>query len=121
MKIFPVLVAASSLVSTAAFAPAARSIHQSTQLNIVAKGKASAVKKSIKGLTKDNFDSTLSEIEPFLTKEAGRTIYTKSMRRIAVKADVLGVSIPADFAKDAQCTQKRREKQDAYCKAKVSK
>jgi len=41
------------------------------------------------------------------------------MKRIAVKASALGVSVPADYAKDAKCTKKRREKQDAYCKAKV--
>lgn len=41
------------------------------------------------------------------------------MKRINVKASALGVSVPADYAKDAKCTKKRREKQDAYCKAKV--
>merc|ERR1712032_629641 len=68
---------------------------------------------------KDNFSSTLDEIEPFLTKDAGRTIYTKSMRRIAVKARTLGLEVPADFAKEAKCTQKRREKHDAYCQVKA--
>ena len=42
------------------------------------------------------------------------------MKRIAVKANALGVSLPVDFANDAKATQKRREKQDAYCKAKAA-
>lgn len=77
-------------------------------------------KKQIAGLTKENFDATLKEIEPFLTKEAGATIYAKSMKRIAVQADLLGASVPADYAKDAEATRKRRERQDAYVKAKIA-
>merc|ERR1712087_498850 len=68
---------------------------------------------------KDNFSSTLDEIEPFLTKEAGRTIYTKSMRRIAVQAKALGMEVPKGYARDAKCTEKRRAKHDEYCQMKA--
>ena len=118
MKTTFCIIAAASIASASAFVPAAKT-PQSTQLHIATKGTVSPVKKSISGLTKDNFDSTLKEIEDFLTKEAGSAIYKKSMKRINVKASALGVSVPADYAKDAKCTKKRREKQDAYCKAKV--
>ena len=120
MKVISAIIIGASIASTSAFVPAiTKPSQQSTQLNIVTKGKAAPVRKAISSLTKDNFDATLTEIEPFLTKEAGVTIYNKSMKRIAVKANSLGVSIPDGWAKDAKCTQKRREKQDAYCKAKT--
>ena len=77
------------------------------------------IRKSNAGLNKDNFSSTLAEIEPFLFKEAGRTLYVKSLRRIAVRASALDVEVPGGYAKEAKCTAKRREKQDAYCKAKA--
>ena len=117
MKTF-CIVAATSIAFASAFVPATKA-PQTTQLHITTKGTAAPVRKSISELTKDNFDSTLEEIEDFLTNEAGSAIYKKSMKRIAVKASALGVSVPADYAKDAKCTKKRREKQDAYCKAKV--
>jgi hypothetical protein len=77
------------------------------------------VKKSINTVTKDNFSSVLSDIEPFLTKEAGNSIYKKSMNRLKAKAKMLGATMPEGYAKDAKCTEKKREKQDAYCKAKA--
>jgi hypothetical protein len=77
------------------------------------------VRKQIAGLTKDNFDSTLKEIEPFLTKEAGATFYAKSMKRISVKASAVGASVPTDYAKEAKATQKRREKQKAFIESKM--
>lgn len=117
MKIAAILVAA-SVATTSAFVPAANA-PQSTQLNVVTKGKIGPFKKAINSITAENFSSTLDEIEPFLTKEAGITIYSKSMRRIAVKAKALGVEVPETFAKDAKCTEKRRAKQDAYCQAKA--
>ncbi|KAL3906039.1 MAG: hypothetical protein SGILL_009439, partial [Bacillariaceae sp.] len=67
----------------------------------------------------DNFDSTLKEIEPFLTKEAGATFYAKSMRRIAVKAGAVGATMPTDYAKEAKATEKRREKQKAFIESKI--
>ncbi len=76
------------------------------------------VKKQIDGLTKDNFSSTLSEIEPFLLNDAGTTIYNKSMNRISVKAKALGVDVPAGFAKAAKATEKRRAKQDEFIQVK---
>lgn len=117
MKLSAVIIAA-SVATTSAFVPAAKA-PTSTELGIVAKGKVAGVRKSIDLLTAENFSATLSEIEPFLTQEAGRTIYSKSLRRIAVKAGALGVEMPADYAKDAKCTAKRREKQNEYCMAKA--
>lgn len=76
------------------------------------------MKKQIDGLTKDNFSSTLSEIEPFLLNDAGITIYKKSLRRISNAAKVLGEEIPADYAKAAKATEKRRTKQDEFIQAK---
>ena len=76
------------------------------------------VRNQISGLSKENFDSTLKEIEPFLTKEAGATFYSKSMRRIAVKAKAVGATVPTDYAKEAKATEKRREKQNAFIAAK---
>lgn len=78
-----------------------------------------AVRKQISSLTNDNFDSTLKEIEPYLTKEAGATFYAKSMKRIAVKANAVGASVPTDYAKEAKATQKRREKQKAFIESKI--
>ena len=72
------------------------------------------VRKSISNLDASNFGATLSEIEPFLLNEAGATVYAKSMRRIAVKANALGVEMPADYAKLAKATEKKRAKQDAF-------
>lgn len=77
------------------------------------------MKTKIAGLTSENFSSTLSEIEPFLTQEAGASIYKKSIRRINTTAKSLGVDVPTGYAKDAKATEKRRAKQDAYCKAKA--
>ena len=76
------------------------------------------VRKSIDGLTKDNFSSTLTEIEPFLLNEAGASIYAKSMNRIAVRAKFLGVEIPEGYARGAKATEKRRAKQDAFIQVK---
>ena len=76
------------------------------------------MKRQIDGLTKDNFSSTLGEIEPFLLNDAGMTIYKKSLKRIATKAKLLGVEVPADFAKAAKATEKRRTKQDEFIQAK---
>lgn len=80
---------------------------------------ATTVRKQISGLTKDNFDSTLKEIEPFLTKEAGASFYAKSMKRIAFKANAVGATLPTDFAKEAKATEKRRAKQKAFIEAKI--
>lgn len=79
-----------------------------------------AVRKQISRLTKDNFSSTLTEIEPFLTQEAGSSFYTKSMRRISVKANAVGASVPTAYAKEAKATEKRREKQKAFIEAKIA-
>jgi uncharacterized membrane protein YqiK len=40
------------------------------------------------------------------------------MKRISVKAKALGVDVPADFAKAAKATEKRRAKQDEFIQAK---
>ena len=77
------------------------------------------IRKSIDGLTKDNFSTTLSDIEPFLLKTAGISVYKKSMKRISRQSKVLGVSMPENYAKEAKATAKRREKQDNFIKAKI--
>ena len=77
-----------------------------------------AVRKSIDNLTKENFEESLSMLEPFLVNEAGVSIYSKSMRRIARQAKVLGTEVPASFALDAKATAARRAKQDAFIKEK---
>ena len=41
------------------------------------------------------------------------------MSRLASKAKLLGATMPEGYAKEAKCTEKKREKQDAYCKAKA--
>lgn len=76
------------------------------------------VRKTIDKLTKDNFEESLAKIEPFLLNEAGSTIYSKSMRRLAYRSKELGLEMPANYAKDAKCTKARREKQNAFIQAK---
>jgi hypothetical protein len=76
-------------------------------------------RKTIDDLTSDNFSSSLSSLEPFLIQDAGVTFYKKSMKRIATKAKALGESVPTGYAKEAKATQKRREKQDEFIKAKI--
>lgn len=119
MKTSAALIIAAVAGTANAFVPPQTSPQSSTALYVSTKGRCSQVKRSIKTATKDNFSSVLTEIEPFLTNEAGRSIYTKSMRRIKNQAKFFKVDIPAGYAKEAKCTEKRREKQDAYCKAKA--
>merc|ERR1712228_799896 len=76
------------------------------------------VRKKIAGLSSENFSDSLGEIEEFLLNQAGASIYTKSMRRIAVKAKSLDVEIPEGYAKEAKATAKKREKQDAFIQTK---
>lgn len=76
------------------------------------------VRKSISKMTAENFESTLQEIQPFLTTDAGLTFYSKSIRRIGNKAKELGVDMPADYAVEAKATEKRREKQNAFIQQK---
>lgn len=79
----------------------------------------SAVRKAIMRINKDNFSETLAMVEPFLVKESGITFYDKSMNRIKKSAKALGVEVPANFAKEAKATEKRRSKQDAFIQAKI--
>lgn len=90
-----------------------------TTETIAKKPSISTVRKTIDGLTKDNFSSTLKDIEPFLLEEAGISFYTKSLKRIARRGKVLGVSVPENYGKEAKATAKRREKQDKFVKAKI--
>lgn len=78
------------------------------------------VRKSVRKVTKDNLSGVLSEIEPFLLSNAGSSFYAKTMSRLAVKAKAFGTELPSGFAKTAKATQKRREKQDAFVKAKIA-
>ncbi|KAL7559280.1 hypothetical protein ACA910_014630 [Epithemia clementina (nom. ined.)] len=78
------------------------------------------VRKHIARLTVDNWHDTLQKLEPFLLQEAGSTMYKKSMRRIQQKVKELenGVTVPPDFARQAQATTKRRARQDAFIATK---
>jgi hypothetical protein len=76
------------------------------------------VRRAVARMTKDNFVTTLESLEPFFLAEAGRTMYTKSMRRMTGRANALGMAVPAGYAKDAKTMQKRREKQTAFVQAK---
>jgi len=119
MKLSAIIIA-SSIAASSAFAPAPQQQPaSSTELNVVAKGKIGPVRKAISSVTKDNFSATLTEIEPFLLEDTGIAFYKKSMRRLGVKAKALGVEMPADYAKGAKCTAKRREKQNAFCQMKA--
>ncbi len=117
MKIAVFLLVASASC-TSAFVPSTKA-PTSFRLGVLTKGKVGPFRKSIAAITKDNFSTTLTEIEPFLTEEAGMSIYTKSMRRILAKAKEFGAEVPETFAKDAKCMEKRRGKQNAYCEAKA--
>lgn len=120
MKTSTALILAAVTGSANAFVPQQPTpISTSLFANTATKGRVSEVKKSINTATKDNFSTVLTEIEPFLTKEAGNSIYKKSMSRLATKAKLLGTTMPEGYAKEAKCTEKKREKQDAYCKAKA--
>jgi len=77
-----------------------------------------AFRKKLKSFTAENFSQTLSDIEPFLLNDAGSSLYTKSMSRIATQANFLGQKVPEGYAKDAAATEKRRAKQDAFIKMK---
>ena len=112
-----VLVAAAAISGANAFAPSSAGA-RSPSTSLFA-SKMASVKGKIASLTSENFSSTLSEIEPFLTQEAGASIYKKSIRRINTTAKSLGVDVPAGFAKEAKATEKRRAKQEAYCAAKA--
>jgi hypothetical protein len=79
----------------------------------------SSIRKSIANLSADNFSSTLSEIEPFLVNEAGRTTYVKSLRRIGQRSRALKVDMPENYAKEAKTTAKRREKQNTFVQTKI--
>jgi hypothetical protein len=76
------------------------------------------VRKAIDNLDKDNFDSTLQTLEPYLVNEARSTMYKKSVQRIAVRAKALGVEMPEKYAFEAKATLKKREKQNAFIQQK---
>ncbi|VEU37929.1 unnamed protein product [Pseudo-nitzschia multistriata] len=117
MKIIGATIVASAFVSASAFTSTSTIGRPDLSLNASAIAKT---RKQIAGLTKDNFESTLKEVEPFLLNDAGASFYAKSVKRIGAQAKALGVEVPADFAKDAKATKKRRERQDAYVKAKIA-
>lgn len=87
----------------------------STELSV---RKVREVKNVISNLNKENFASSIAEVEPYLLNEAGSSIYKKSIRRITIASKSFGVDVPKDFAKAAKCTEKRREKQNAFIQQK---
>lgn len=119
MKLSVTFLLVASASCATAFVPSTKA-PTSSRLGVATKGKVGPFRKSIATITKDNFSTTLTEIEPFLNEEAGKSIYTKSMRRISAKAKEFRVEMPSTFAKDAKCMEKRREKQNAYCEAKTA-
>lgn len=99
----------------AAFAPTtAGSARMATDLSATLQ----ETRTIISNLTKDNFSESLTSVEPFLLNDAGVTIYKKSLRRIAMSAKSFGVEVPADFAKAAKATEKRRSKQNTFIEGK---
>jgi hypothetical protein len=78
-----------------------------------------SIRKDIAQLTADNFDATLKKVEPFLLNDAGVTFHAKCLKRIKVQAGALGATMPADYAKEAKATEKRRNKQKAFVEAKI--
>eukprot|EP00536_Pseudo-nitzschia_multiseries_P004446 jgi/Psemu1/188100/e_gw1.74.82.1 len=117
MKFIGAIIFAAAIASASAFTTSSAVGRPDLALGATA---IQTARKQIAGLTKDNFAATLKEVEPFLLNEAGATIYAKSLRRIGVQAKELGAEVPADFAKDAKATKKRRERQDAYVKGKIA-
>jgi hypothetical protein len=112
-----VLLTLALATSAVAFAPANTAGRIGTEL---AASKYKEVRQTIGSLDKDNFSASLAEVEPFLLNEAGATIYKKSIRRITTAAKTIGAEVPADYAKAAKATQKRREKQDAFIQQKIA-
>ena len=76
------------------------------------------VKKTVKRITKENYQETLDKLQPYLINEAGQTFYNKVMRRLAFQSKELGMELPAAYAKAAKWNQARRAKQDAFIQAK---
>lgn len=110
-RVFLATLALALASQSSAFAPAT-SGRMGTDL--AAKGEYAKIRATIDKIDKDNFSATLTEVEPFLTKEAGVTFYNKSLRRITTVAKALGLEVPEGYAAEANCTAKRREKQAAY-------
>jgi hypothetical protein len=111
-----VILAFALLAAAQAFAPSSVANRGNTALSSV---KSQVARKEIRRVTKDNFSATLDKVEPFLTEAAGSTFYSKAMRRLTVKAQAFGATIPDGYAKEAKATAKRREKQTAFIQAKV--
>jgi hypothetical protein len=125
MKFIGAITLAASLASTSAFTTSNTVGRPSfslaaTEAATEKKVGITSIREQLHGMTKDNFDSVLKEVEPFLLNEAGVTFYAKSMRRIAGQAKEFGATVPADYAKDAKCTKKRRERQDAFVQVKIT-
>ena len=115
VRVLSAIAVAAVATQAAAFVPASSNGRVGTDLSLT---KIQTTKKVISNLDSSNFESSLAEIEPYLLNDAGASIYKKSLRRIGTAATRLGVSVPADYAKDAKATQKRREKQDAFIQQK---
>jgi hypothetical protein len=104
----------------AAFAPAFGVSSSRSHTALEAASTMKEVRKSIGKLSKENMSTVLSDIEPFLLNNAGPSFYSKSLNRIVEKAKILGADVPSGYAKAAKATEKRREKQDAFVKAKIA-
>jgi hypothetical protein len=108
------VVAITLAVGASGFAPSATFMRPSTDLCV---SKHQVVKKTIGNLNKENFASSIAEVEPFLL-ETGASTYTKSMKRIKGAAATFGIEMDANYAKAAKATSKRRGKQDAFIQQK---
>jgi hypothetical protein len=51
-------------------------------------------------------------MEAFLKDEAGSELYSKSVRRIGVRAKALGIKVPLNYAREARANAKARARQD---------
>jgi len=75
-------------------------------------------RRVIRKISAESFKTSLNTLEPFLLDNAGASMYAKSLKRIAYKAKEFNLEVPQGYARDAKATAKRREKQDAFFKAK---
>lgn len=99
-------------------APRATALSMSAAGAVAGEMSKSKLQQVVKGLTKETFE-TIYEHEAWIEANAGRTLLAKTVSRLQHKAKAFGVDLRPDFAAGARCTEKRREKQDAYVKGKI--
>ncbi|GMH46530.1 hypothetical protein TrRE_jg8404 [Triparma retinervis] len=84
------------------------------------KGQLNMINKKIAGADAAGFGSVAKEVEDLITEAAGRNFLAKARKRLNNRAKELGVSFdPKEFASSAPAEKARKEKQDAFVKAKI--